>query len=59
MGHRVRHCRASLLGSCAERLNERWFEPLYKARTNIAARRRDYNEVSPQGSFGRTPPAPQ
>ena len=40
-----------------ERLNEHWFEILHQARTTIAAWRRDYNEVRPHGSIGRTPPA--
>ncbi|WP_457446189.1 integrase core domain-containing protein, partial [Roseateles sp. P5_E4] len=38
-------------------LNEHWFETLKQARTEIAAWRRDYNEVRPHGSIGRIPPA--
>ncbi len=40
-----------------ECLNEHWFETLQQARTEIAAWRRDYNEVRPHGSIGRIPPA--
>ena len=40
-----------------ECLNERWFETLDQARTEIAKWRRDYNEVRPHGSIGRIPPA--
>jgi putative transposase len=38
-------------------LNEHWFETLHQARKEIAAWRRDYNEVRPHGSIGRIPPA--
>ena len=40
-----------------ECLNEHWFETLLQARTEIAAWRRDYNNVRPHGSIGRVPPA--
>ena len=40
-----------------ECLNEHWFETLQQARAEIAAWRRDYNEVRPHGSIGRIPPA--
>ena len=40
-----------------ECLNEHWFETLHQARKEIAAWRRDYNEVRPHGSIGRIPPA--
>lgn len=40
-----------------ECLNEHWFETLKQARTEIAAGRRDYNEVRPHSSIGRIPPA--
>nr|WP_157275336.1 IS3 family transposase [Pelomonas sp. Root1444] len=40
-----------------ECLNEHWFETLKQARTEIAAWRRDYNEVRPHSSIGRIPPA--
>ncbi|WP_374675991.1 transposase, partial [Ideonella sp.] len=40
-----------------ECLNEHWFQNLRQARTEIAAWRRDYNEVRPHGSIGRIPPA--
>ena len=40
-----------------ECLNEHWFETLGQARTEIAAWRRDHNEVRPHGSIGRIPPA--
>ena len=40
-----------------ECLNEHWFQTLQQARQTIAAWRRDYNEVRPHSSIGRTPPA--
>ena len=40
-----------------ECLNEHWFQSLRQARTEIAAWRRDYNEVRPHSSIGRIPPA--
>ena len=40
-----------------ECLNEHWFQTLPQARTEIAAWRRDYNEVRPHSSCGRMPPA--
>ena len=40
-----------------ECLNEHWFETLKQARIEIAAWRRDYNEVRPHSSIGRIPPA--
>jgi putative transposase len=40
-----------------ECLNEHWFETLAQARVEIAAWRRDYNEVRPHSSCKRMPPA--
>jgi putative transposase len=40
-----------------ECLNEHWFETLAQARAEIAAWRRDYNEVRPHSSCNRMPPA--
>jgi putative transposase len=40
-----------------ECLNEHWFETLAMARQEIAAWRKDYNEVRPHSSCGRIPPA--
>lgn len=40
-----------------ECLNEQWFETLAQARKEIAAWRKDYNEVRPHSSCGRIPPA--
>lgn len=40
-----------------ECLNEHWFTSLAQAREVIADWRRDYNEVRPHSSCGRTPPA--
>ena len=40
-----------------ECLNEHWFETLTQARVEIAAWRRDYNEVRPHSSCNRMPPA--
>lgn len=40
-----------------ECLNERWFQSLKQARTEIAHRRTDFNEVRPLSSCGRMPPA--
>ena len=40
-----------------ECLNENWFETLSQPREIIASWRQDYNEVRPQGSLGRIPPA--
>ncbi len=40
-----------------ECLNEHWFQTLPQARAEIAAWRRDYNEVRPHSSIGRVPPA--
>ena len=40
-----------------ECLNEHWFETLAQARVEIAAWRRDYNEVRPHSSCNRMPPA--
>lgn len=40
-----------------ECLNEHWFETLVQARIEIAAWRRDYNEVRPHSSCNRMPPA--
>ena len=40
-----------------ECLNEQWFETLHQARRTIAIWRKDYNEVRPHSSIGRTPPA--
>ena len=40
-----------------ECLNEHWFQSMRQARTEIAAWRRDYNEVRPHSSIGRIPPA--
>ena len=40
-----------------ERLNGHWFETLAQARAEIAAWRRDYNEVRPHSSCNRMPPA--
>ena len=37
--------------------NEHWFETLAQARQEIAAWRRDYNEVRPHSSCNRMPPA--
>ena len=39
-----------------ECLNEHWFETLAQARAEIAAWRRDYNEVRPHSSCNRMPP---
>lgn len=40
-----------------ECLNEHWFQTLPQARSEIAAWRKDYNEVRPHSSLGRIPPA--
>ena len=40
-----------------EHLNECWFETLHQARTSVATRRTDYNEVRPHRRLGRIPPA--
>ena len=40
-----------------ECLNEHWFQSMRQVRTEIAAWRRDYNEVRPHSSIGRIPPA--
>ena len=40
-----------------ECLNEHWLQTLHQARKEIAAWRRDYNDVRPHSSFGRIPPA--
>jgi putative transposase len=40
-----------------EHLNESWFETLHLTRTSVAIRRTDYNQVRPQSSLRRIPPA--
>jgi putative transposase len=40
-----------------ECLNEQWFETLQQARSAIAIRRQDFNELRPHSSCGRIPPA--